>query len=173
VHETAQDLRALQDLLDASSTAAGPHLADVLAPEHRLGAPDLVRLLAGVQILDLATVTEAGRPLVAPVDGLFFRGRFYFGSSPDSVRVRHLRRRPATSAAATRGETSTVIVHGDARFVDLDAAEHAGFRRCLLDTYLPTYGPGWEEFAARAVYARIDPQKMFAATFAAPDAPHH
>ncbi len=171
MHETAADLEELQALLDRSYAAAGPHLADVLSPERRLRAADLSRLLIGVQILDLATVTAAGRPLVAPVDGLFFRGHFYFGSSTDAVRVRHLQRRPAVSAAATRGETSTVLVHGDASFVDLDAPEHAGFRRYQFDTYVPVYGPGWEAFAAQSVFARIEPAKIFAATFAAAKAP--
>jgi hypothetical protein len=39
-----------------------------------------------VQILNVATVTAGGRPRIGPLDGLFFRGRFYFGSSKDSMR---------------------------------------------------------------------------------------
>ena len=169
MHETPEDLAALQAVLDASHTAAGPHLREVMTPERRLGAAELTRMLVGVQILSLASVTPGGRPLVAPVDGLFFRGRFYFGSSDDSVRVVNLRHRPAVSAAHTRGEDVAVVVHGDARFVGLADAEQAGFRRALLDTYVPIYGPEWEQFASGAVFARIDPRKMFAAAYSAPD----
>jgi nitroimidazol reductase NimA-like FMN-containing flavoprotein (pyridoxamine 5'-phosphate oxidase superfamily) len=170
VHETADDLESLQALLDASHAAAGAHLATVFTAEHRLDAAGVAALLPGVQILSLATVTHDGRPLVAPVDGLFYRGRFYFGSSPESVRARHLRSRPAVSAAHVRGEELAVVVHGDAEVVDLSADEHAGFRRYLLDTYVPRYGPGWDEDVARgAWYARIEPRAMF--TFSWPE-PH-
>jgi nitroimidazol reductase NimA-like FMN-containing flavoprotein (pyridoxamine 5'-phosphate oxidase superfamily) len=169
VYETPADLEQLQALLDASHEAAGPHLASIFTAERRLDARSLAGLLVGVQVLNLATVTAAGRPLVAPVDGLFYRGHFHFGSSPDSVRVRHLRARPALSASHTRGEELAVIVHGEARFLDLGAAEHAGFRDYLLETYVPAYGPGWEDGVAGSPYARIEPRKLF--TFSWPASP--
>ncbi len=165
MHETRADVDALQALLDASNAAAGPHLRSVFTGPRHLDAVTLTELLVGVQILNLATVSAAGRPLVAPVDGIFFRGHWYYGSSPDSVRMRHVRDRPAVSASHTRGEEVAVIVHGDARIVELDAAEHAEFRQSLLDTYVPVYGPDWESFAADAQYARIDPRKLFAVAF--------
>ena len=46
-------------------------------------------------LLALATVTADGRPIVGPVDGIFYRGSFHFGSAPDSVRFRHIRPAPA------------------------------------------------------------------------------
>jgi Pyridoxamine 5'-phosphate oxidase len=170
VYETAADLEALQDLLDRSHAAAGTHLGRIFTEERRLGATELVELLPGVQILSLATVTRDGRPLVAPVDGLFYRARFYFGSSPDSVRARHLGARPSVSAAHLRGEELAVLVHGEAHPVDLCTSEHAGFRRYLLETYLPRYGEQWErDIADQAWYARIEPVKLF--TFSWPE-PH-
>jgi hypothetical protein len=48
-------------------------------------------------LLPLATVTADQRPLVGPVDGIFYRGSFYFGSAPDSIRFRHIRARPQVS----------------------------------------------------------------------------
>jgi len=52
-------------------------------PENRSrssNTPSGDRVLAGVQVLELATVTPRGEPRVAPVDGLFFRGHFgWFG----------------------------------------------------------------------------------------------
>ena len=57
-----------------------------------------------MSLLALATVTADGRPLVSPVDGIFYRGAFYFGSAPDSVKFRHIRARPQVSATHLPGE---------------------------------------------------------------------
>ncbi len=90
-----------------------------------------------MRLLALATVTADGRPLVGPVDGVFYRGAFYFGSSPDSIRFRHLRRRPWVSATHVPGEELAVTVHGRAVPIDVADPEQAGFRRALLDIYVP------------------------------------
>jgi uncharacterized pyridoxamine 5'-phosphate oxidase family protein len=156
VHETAEDLERLQGLLDESYAAAGEHLRSIFSPQRRIPAADLAGLLTGVQVLALATVTARGEPRVAPVDGLFFRGRFHFGSAHNSARFRHLRARPAVSATHLRGEELAVIVHGTAHEIDTSAAEHAGFRSCLEETY-----PGWASWASDAPYAVIEPAKMF------------
>jgi nitroimidazol reductase NimA-like FMN-containing flavoprotein (pyridoxamine 5'-phosphate oxidase superfamily) len=162
MHESVAELDELQRLLDTSHAHGGDHLRSIFTPDRRLDAAQLTAVLVGVQILNLATVTAAGRPLVAPVDGLFFRGRFYFGSAPDSVRMRHIRARPAVSAAHTRGEELAVIVHGSARPIDITTPEEAGFRRYLLDTYVPRFGADWEQWVdANACYARIDPDRLY------------
>ena len=158
MYETPQEVEDLQRLLDESQRSAGEHLASIWGDRHRMTAEQLCSMMTGVQVLNLATVTASCRPLVAPVDGLFFRGRFYFGSSPDSVRFRHIRTRPQVSAAHTRGEDVAVIVHGDVHSVDLAVPEHAELRRHLLDVY----GPDWEEWGASSSYASIEPIKMFA-----------
>src|ERR671927_1556732 len=98
MYETPADIAALQELLDRSYTAAGPHLLRIHTPERRLTAEEVCERLTGMCLLALATVTADGRPLVGPVDGIFYRGSFYFGSSPESVRFRHIRRRPNVSA---------------------------------------------------------------------------
>jgi hypothetical protein len=169
MHESAEDLTALQRLLDASYAHGGTHLRSIFTPDRQLSATQLSELLVGVQILNLATVTATAEPRVAPVDGLFFRGQFFFGSSPDSIRMRHVRARPPVSAAHTRGEELAVIVHGSAHPIDLAAPEQADFRQYLLDTYVPRYGPGWEAWvAAHAGYARIELARMY--TFVNPGA---
>jgi nitroimidazol reductase NimA-like FMN-containing flavoprotein (pyridoxamine 5'-phosphate oxidase superfamily) len=107
-------------------------------------------------------VTADGRPLVGPVDGIFYRGAFYFGSSPDSVRFRHIRRRPQVSATHLPGEELAVTVHGEAVPIDVGGAEQAMFRKALVDIYVPRYGPDWEKFVDSGVcYARIDATRMF------------
>src|SRR6478672_587949 len=141
VRETPDDLTALQDLLDRSYAAGGAHLLRIHTPERRLSAAQVAERLDGMCLLALATVTADGRPLVGPVDGIFYRGAFHFGSSPDSVRFHHIRKRPQVSAAHLPGEELAVTVHG--RAVPVDIGE-GGFRQALLDIYLPRYGPEWE-----------------------------
>jgi nitroimidazol reductase NimA-like FMN-containing flavoprotein (pyridoxamine 5'-phosphate oxidase superfamily) len=162
VYETSDDLAILQALLDRSAATAGAHLRRVITPERRLNASEVCFRLTGMSLLALATVTADGRPLVAPVDGVFYRGAFYFGSAPDSVKFRHLRSRPYVSATHLPGEHLAVTVHGRAVPVDVQSAEEAGFRRALLEVYVPRYGPEWVAFLdAEAVYARIDADRMF------------
>src|SRR4051794_26061781 len=85
MHESAVDLAALQELLDRSYAGAGTHLLRIHTPERRLRAEQVAERLTGMCLLALATVTSDGRPLVGPVDGIFFRGAFHFGSAPDSM----------------------------------------------------------------------------------------
>jgi uncharacterized pyridoxamine 5'-phosphate oxidase family protein len=165
VRETPSDLTWLQRVLDDSYARAGGHLRRIITEERRLDAVRLAERLRGVQVLHLATVTAKGEPRVGPVDGLFFRGRFWFGSAPDSVRFRHLRARPQVSATVTKGEELQVTVHGRAVEVDMTSPETAPFRDVLIETY----GAGWETWAGDAPYARIDPEAMF--TFSTEDKP--
>ena len=102
---------------------------------------------------------------MGPVDGIFYRGSFYFGSSAESVRFRHIRARPQVSATHLPGEELAITVHGRAVPFDLDDAQHAGFRQALLDIYLPRYGDDFLELLGSGVaYARIEAARMF--TFA-------
>jgi hypothetical protein len=167
VDESPADIEALQDLLDSSYAGAGAHLLRIHTPERRLSAEQVIERLTGMCLLTLATVTADCRPIAGPVDGIFYRGAFHFGSSPDSVRFRHIRTRPQVSATHLPGEELGVTVHGRAAPVDVRAEEGAGFRSALLEIYVPRYGPDWEEFLdSGPVYARIDADRMF--TFAMP-----
>ena len=165
MHETDDDLARLQDLIDRSYASAGPHLLEIHTPERRLSAEQVSARLTGMVLLALATVTADGRPIVGPVDGIFYRGAFHFGSSPESIRFRHIRARPQVSATHLPGEELAVTVHGRAEIVDTRAEEAAGFRQTVLDIYVPRYGEQWVEFIdSGPLYARIDAERMF--TFA-------
>ena len=114
-------------------------------------------------LLALATSTADGRPIVGPVDGIFFRGAFHFGSAPDSVRFRHIRARPAVSATYLPGEELAVTVHGRAVEVDVSRESDYGLRAVLLDIYVPRYGADWADIIdSGAGYMRIDAARMFA-----------
>jgi hypothetical protein len=162
MHETSADLERLQEVLDRSYAAAGPHLLRIITPERRLSAEQVAERLTGMCLLALATVTADRRPIVGPVDGIFFRGSFHFGSSPDSLRFRHIRARPQVSATHLPGEELAVTVHGRAVPVDVQSPAGADFRQALLDVYVPRYGPDWERFLdSGPVYARIEAERIF------------
>jgi pyridoxamine 5'-phosphate oxidase-like protein len=171
MHETTGDLERLQALLDESYARAGAHLRSIFTEDRRIGARALSDLLIGVQILNVATVTAGGEPRVGPVDGHFHRGAFYFGSSPDSARFRHLRARPAVSATHTRGESLAVVVHGTATLIDVLAQESESVLGQLTDTYGARadfveyldahYAGDWNAWWKGVQYARIDARAMF------------
>ena len=160
MRETADDLTRLQLLLDRSYDAAGAHLREVITPERRLRAAELAERLGGMCLLTLATVTVDGRPINGPVDGFFYRGEWYFGSSHESLRFRHLRQRPAVSATYLPGEELSVTVHG--RAYEIDAASHDddGLREVLIDYYGARFD-GAEAMVETAAYARIEAERMF------------
>lgn len=166
MHERPDDLAALQQLIDDSYLGAGTHLGEIHAPERRVSAADVAERLEGMCLLTLATSTRDGRPIGGPVDGVFFRGAFHFGSAPNSLRFRHIAERPAVTATYLPGEHFAVTVHGTATMVDVHDPVHAEFRQALLDIYLPRYGDSWLEVLDGAAFARIDARRMF--TFSMP-----
>ena len=158
MHETPEDLKELQRVLDDSYTSAGEHLLSIHTPKRRLKARKLCELLTGVRVLALATVSSKVEPIAGPVDGLFYRGRFFFGSSPESVRFKHLRKRAQVSAVHTVGEELAVVVHGSAREIDVRAAENEGYLEYLREVY----GKGWDSwYPETPPYAVIEPRRMF------------
>jgi Pyridoxamine 5'-phosphate oxidase len=169
VHETSEDIRALQELLDRSYDAAGPHLRSITTPERRVTAEDLVAQLTGMCLLVVATVTADCRPIAGPLDGIFYRGAFHFGTAPNSIRYRHLLKRPQVSATHLPREEFAVNVHGRAAPLDIQAPESRGLRETLFEVYGPRYGyEEWEKFleggddpANSPSYMRIDADRMF------------
>lgn len=162
MHETPEQIAELQRILDESYDSAGEHLRSIMAPDRRLKAESLVETLTGMCLLSLATVTAKCEPMVSPVDGVFFKGRFWFGSSPESFRFRHIRKRPQVSATHTRGEALVVTVHGTAVKVDLSKGGYDD----LHDYYRVIY-PDFDSWGhwGKAAYAYIEPRRMFAASF--------
>jgi len=170
VHETPEELARLQRLLDESADAAGPHMREIITSERRLGADQLVDRLRGMVLLVLATVTADGRPLVGPVDGYLIHGDFYFTSGRQSVRMRHLGTRPATSASHLPSESLAVTMHGTAEVFELSDGRGPELRQAMLDHYLPRQGPSFEEWLNNedVLAARIDAKKLFTFHLEAP-----
>lgn len=141
VRESDTDLARLQAVLDRSLDGAGDHLRSIFG-EHALTAEALVAELDGIFEMHLATVTTAGAPLVAPVDGILFRGKVWFGLPQGAVRARLVRRDPRVSASYARG-TFAFIMHGVAREVDESSESWGEYETLLRDLYVAQYGPDW------------------------------
>jgi uncharacterized pyridoxamine 5'-phosphate oxidase family protein len=160
VHESSGDLQELQSLLDESYASAGLHLRSIHTPSGRLSASDLVEELGGVNVLHLATVSSSGHPLVAPVDGLFFRGSFWFGSAENSIRFRHIRQDPRVSGSFAKDEALTVLVRGVAEEIDKNQSESQAFREYNREVY----GAEWDSWGywSSNPYAKIVADRLFA-----------
>lgn len=161
--ETPDEIDAMQRLLDDSAAGAGPHLRGIATEDRRLSAAQVCARLQGMCLLVLATVTADGRPLAGPVDGYLLHGSFYFSSGKDSVRMRHLRARPAVSATHLPGEELAVTVHGRAELFDMSDPSHPELRQAMLDWYLPKQGAAFLEWLDQTpgLGARIVAGKMF------------
>ena len=170
MQETRAELAQLQELMDASMVAAGPHISSIITAERRLTAGQLCEQLTGMRLLSVATVTADGRPLAGPVDGYLLHGSFWFSSGRDSVRMRHLAARPAISATHIAGEHLAVTMHGTAEVFEVSDPARPELRQAMLDHYLPVQGPDFERWldGIDALGARIRPAKVF--TFSLPDA---
>jgi hypothetical protein len=158
VKETAEELRAVQQLLDASFARASEHLVSIMEPKRRPSAADLVAELPSPAVLNIATVTARGEPRISAVDGHFLHGHWYFTTAAPSPKAVHLRARPAISASWTPRDGYGLFCHG--RAVSLDGDE----REMLRQHFVATYGTDpevWGEIA----YFRVDADWMVAFKF--------
>ena len=122
MRESPDDLARLQTLLDRSIEAAGAFLrASFEMPEHSLSAAQLAAHLTGVRTVALATVTARSEPRVAPVGGIFYRGRFAIPTVATAARARHVAARPAISLTYYEGNDLAILAHGHATTVTPDA----------------------------------------------------
>lgn len=167
MHETEQDLVDLERLLDESYGRAGEHLRSIFTPERRMTAAEVVRTLNGLFVFQLATVTSAGEPRVAPIDGLFLRGKLWFGAPPGATRIAHLRARPKVSASYAIGEDLCVLVHGSAREVRQSEPAYAQYEAWGREAYGAKIWDYWskEHYRDRkgtSFTAWIDADRMYA-----------
>lgn len=153
MHETPEDLAALQRLLDDSFSRSSEHLLSIMEPQRRLDAARLGAELPSPAVLNIATVTARGEPRVSAVDGHFLRGHWYFSTTPGSPKARQLAARPAISAAYTPRDGYGVFCHGTA--VLLEGADH----QSMLEHLAATYGIDADEWGSVVCY-RIDPDWM-------------
>jgi len=94
MYETEADLAWLQALLDRTLARANPHLTSIVSSERQLTARQVTQYLQGTKHVAFATVNERGQPRVAPLDGVFIRGRFTVSTGGRAARLRDLRLEP-------------------------------------------------------------------------------
>jgi fumarate hydratase class II len=159
VDDTEQDLARVQALLDASLAGGGTHLRSIVQPGRTLSARQVAVLLTGVQPFSASTVTAAGHPLTAPVDGIYWHGYVHFSSDASSVRIGHLRERPWVSASYVVADDVGIWVHGRAELVDADHPDWPEYERhwrTVCD------GQSVSDWTPDGVYVRIRPERMYA-----------
>ncbi|QKW38023.1 pyridoxamine 5'-phosphate oxidase family protein [Actinomadura sp. NAK00032] len=161
MYETPADLDELQALLDASRSRSTPHLRSIINAERAVTADRLTKVLTGMCVLALSTVTAKGEPRISAVDGHFLHGRWHFGTDPDAAKARHLAARPAVSAAHLRGEDLGVFTHGTVEVLNPRGGEPAADWPEVLAHLKDFYSADafdWDE----VVYYRLRPHWMVA-----------
>ena len=112
--ENAEEIAALQLLLDRSHAGATNHLRNIVHAGRTLTAEDLTGLLIGMKVLSVATVTARGEPRISALDGHFLHGTWTFSTDGSAAKARHIAARPAVSVAHVDGERMAVFSHGTA-----------------------------------------------------------
>jgi hypothetical protein len=159
VKETEAELDELQTLLDTSLARSTAHLRSIVTPgERTLTARELVRVLTGMCVLSVATVTARGEPRISAVDGHFLHGRWVFSTTGAAAKARHLKARPAVSVAHLRGDDLGVFTHGVAEFISPEHPDWAEIEEHLTRHY----GSSPTTWADDVVYLRVVPHWMVA-----------
>jgi uncharacterized pyridoxamine 5'-phosphate oxidase family protein len=159
--ESDADVQELQKLIDRTFAHANPHLASIVKPERRLTARQVVTYLQGTKHVAFGTVNERGEPRVAPLDGVFIRGRFTVSTGGEAARLRHLRANPACSAAHMDGDRIGIVVHGHATIIGQGDEGVEEIEPVWTEIY------GWSpfEWGGGVVFMRIEPTSMWAYAF--------
>ena len=162
MYETDAELDALDGLLDRSLAGATSHLRSIIQPgERTLTARQLAGVLSGMCLLALSTVTASGEPRVSAVDGHFLHGRWIFSTDRSAAKARHLRARPAVSAAHLRGEALGVFTHGTAEVLNPADGPADPQWPSVLDHLTSHYGGSPLDWGDVVVY-RLHPHWMAA-----------
>ena len=158
MRETAKELAALQALIDRSFKRTGPHMKAIIHPgKYSLNAKQVVKLLDGMKTVAVAAPAPNGDPLVAPMDGWFLHGKFFFSSGGDSIRVKGLRKRPRASIAYFEGEKFLINAHGP---VVLMFKGHPEVDE-IDETFKKHYGGSAFDWSDEGVYVRLDADRFF------------
>ena len=161
MYETEDDLTRLQALLDRTFARANPHLASIVSPDRRLTARQVTRYLQGTKHVAFATVNERCEPRVAPLDGVFLRGRFTVSTGGRAARLRHLRANPACSATHMDGDVVGITVHGRAQIlVEGDPGVDE-----LERVWTEIYGSSPFSWGEGVTFMVVEPSSMWAYAF--------
>jgi Pyridoxamine 5'-phosphate oxidase len=158
--ETDAEIMALQAMFDAHLAGANQHMRNIVTPERRLTARQVVTYLQGTKHVAFANVTRRGEPRVSPLDALFIHGRFTLSTSLEATKVGQLRRDPSCSAVHMDGDRIAVAVNGTVEWVRPGHPDHDEIHATWTKTYESdpyTWGD--------VVLFRIQPATMWAYAF--------
>jgi hypothetical protein len=114
---TADELAALQALIDQSTRTATPSLRESVAfPGRQMTAAELTAFLRAARLVAMTTVGAGGQPHTAPVHVELRGARLLVSVYEDAVRRRDLATNPRT-AFTTWHEGGVAICYGRAREV--------------------------------------------------------
>jgi len=164
MHETTEELAALDEIISRSFVGAGAHLTSIISDERRLSALDVANYLTGIRHLIVATTTAKGEPRCSAVDGIFVHGHFWFSTSATSVKAQHLEARPALSAAHIVGDDIGIFVHGSARIVRGASSESERLNPYWIEVCGAT-PENWVDEPRDARYIEIIPASFFTYAF--------
>lgn len=158
MRENAEELAALQALIDRSHKRIGPHMKAITEPrKYSLSAKQVVKLLDGMKTVAVAAPAPNGDPLVAPMDGWFLHGKFFFSSGGESIRIKGLRKRPRASIAYFEGERFLINAHGP---VELMFKGHPDVGE-IDATFTKHYGGSAFDWSDEGVYVRLDADRFY------------
>ncbi len=163
MHETPDELAALDRLLTRSLHRSTEHLRSIVTEgERTLDAAETCRVLTGMRVLALATVTARGEPRISGVDGHFLHGQWVFTTSATAAKAQHVRRRPAVSVAHLVGDDLGIFCHGEVEELTVDHPDRAS-----VDAHLTAhYGSSPSSWGPEILYAVVRPHWMVAYAFA-------
>ncbi len=158
MYETETELDEMQSLLDASSDRAGEHLRSIFSPDKRLSARQVSRYLLGVRQVAAAAVDRRGEPRVAPIDAVFYHGKFYLSTDATSLRARSLSKNPAISLTYFENSDPMIIVNGKAAFIRKDEPNFSA----LDAEWKKSYGTSILELGDTVLFIKVEPSGMLA-----------
>ena len=125
--------------------------------KYALTAKQIVKLLEGMKTVAVAAPSPTGDPLVAPMDGWFLHGKFFFSSSADAVRIKGLRHLPRASSAYFDGERFLINAHGPVTLMFKGHPE-VGEIDGIFRQHYESSAFDWSD---DGVYVRLDADRFF------------
>jgi hypothetical protein len=116
MHETAETMRKLQEIMARSAATAGPAMRQNFAvPAWTMSAEEFVAFWGEGRMASVSTASARGDVHVAPLDVQLIDGVFHVATFAHAVRLRDHRARPRCAISSWDGPYRAVIVYGDAR----------------------------------------------------------
>lgn len=113
---TAEELAAIQSLIDRSTRTATPAVADSLAyPARQMAALEFVNFWRSVRLVAMATVGSHGQPHIAPVHAQIAGTTLRLVIYDNTVRRRDLASNPRVAFTAWGADGAAAILYGRAR----------------------------------------------------------